>query len=157
METSAKPLLKGIYDVLVFNEIVRTSAEFASTLDYNAGHISTLMRSNDVLPKGVINALNKKYGISKEYLISNGKEGEMFIQKDNDSNKQNNNINEHVTFQKENVDLDPIKPGGTMNEKLLEILDRVTRTDERHAKNYAELIAEVRTEKSKRKKEAQAG
>jgi hypothetical protein len=59
MKNAEKPLLKRVYDILLFNEIVSNAADFASQLGYNAGHISTLMKQKEVLPMKVIEALSK--------------------------------------------------------------------------------------------------
>jgi len=154
MKNAQKPLLKAIYDVLVFDGVVKNSADFASALGYNAGHISTTMKSDKVLPKGIMDKLNSVYGISKEYMISNGANGTMFNRDgahtkrqtiDNQSSKTK--IGENNNNQLTNgLDLSSTKSETDMH-RLINAIEKIANANEVLALTNADLAREVLSHK----------
>ncbi|MBX2906217.1 MAG: helix-turn-helix transcriptional regulator [Taibaiella sp.] len=77
----AQPLLLTIFDELLYRKKVTSQSDMATKLDVTKGYISKLLKSGDTLPPSVRIKLEKEFGISEEYLSSNGTQGTIFPEK----------------------------------------------------------------------------
>lgn len=73
-----KTLIKKIFDALFTGGRVKNQFDFGEKLKYTSGYVSTIMKNDADLPQKVKSRLNSVFGISKEYLDSNGTIGTMF-------------------------------------------------------------------------------
>jgi phage repressor protein C with HTH and peptisase S24 domain len=75
---SNETILLQVFETLRSEKKVKNQDAFAKDLKLTPSYISRLLKSNDILPKEVMATINKVYGVSLEWLASNGAEGSMF-------------------------------------------------------------------------------
>lgn len=73
-------LLQSIFDKLLFEKKVTTQFDFADKLGYTEGYMSAALKKEGV-PQKMQKKLNEVFGVSLQYLASNGEEGAMFGEK----------------------------------------------------------------------------
>lgn len=72
-----KSLLKLIFDELFVKQKVKNQFEFGEKLEYDSGYISRLMKEG-LIPAKMQKKLHEIFGISREWLATEGKKGTMF-------------------------------------------------------------------------------
>lgn len=71
-----KTPLQQIFDKLLFDNLVESQVDFAKKISYTEGYVSEALDKQTISPK-MQKRLNELFGISKEWMQSEGKEGDM--------------------------------------------------------------------------------
>jgi hypothetical protein len=87
-----KTALKAIYDELRYSDKVASQTDFGNKLGFTKSYTSALLKNGTVLPNNVQDKVSKAFGVNPRWLASNGKEGNMFIEKVLKNKTGNNDI-----------------------------------------------------------------
>lgn len=71
-------MLQKVYSKLLSLDQVTSQQDFAEKLGFTPGYVSRLLKSDKPVPKEVAPVIADKFGVSLEYLASNGEQGSMF-------------------------------------------------------------------------------
>ncbi len=109
-----KTPLQIIFDELSYLNKVDTQYEFGEKLGYKSeGYISTLLKSNNPIPYKMQKKLNEVFGISMEWMQSEGREGDIF------TNKTHGSPQSSEFPQNQGIHLSPTKIDQTMINELI--------------------------------------
>lgn len=102
-----QPILQKIYTELLYRKIVSNQQDLGEKIGKSKGYISKLLQTKDSLPLSVQLKLNELFGITREYLSSNGKTGTMFAGDDSTKEKayDNTKIEETPTVNEEDTSI----------------------------------------------------
>lgn len=70
-------ILELIFEYLWKNKIVKNQSDFSAKIGYNRGYIHNQLKEAEI-PHKMQKKLHEVFGISMQYMASNGKEGSMF-------------------------------------------------------------------------------
>lgn len=108
--------LKNVYLSLRNDKLVTSQADFGRKTKYNAVHISEMLRGKKPIPYRFLKIIYKKYGININYIVSDGKDGPMYLKNADYSLK-----NATDQLQKEN---DMLKEVIQDKDKIIHLLEK---------------------------------